>query len=350
LLSSKLIELEASCPGNYSQKPQLISLEELLAMEFPENDDLISGGIWPRETGLIVAGESGDGKSLLLNQLSICLAMGWDFLDLKVPTARRVLIFQAENTLKAEQYRFRKMLEGLGITQMPPHINFFKMQERLDLASPQDRKKMIATIQAHAAEAFFIDPLISFHNASENDNVAMRHVLDCVTEIERKTGAGAGIMHHFGKPTENGALEYRTRGAMAIRDWADTLVALTPKKALSGKILKQLTYVKVRNGYQPKPVVVERDENFLCQVIEAKSIFSPEQVQQTIRARGGRVAGWKELVAAIQDALGCSQRDAQDLIKSATENRLIKATPGEKETGKKGRAPQIYFPCDPGTD
>lgn len=347
LLSSKLVELEASFPGSFAQRSPLISLDELLAMDFPENSELIADGIWPAETGLIVAGESGDGKSLLLNQISILLAMGWDFLGLKVPTARRTLIFQAENTLKTEKDRFTRMLEGLGITQMPPNISLFEMQGRLDLANPQDQKRIIAAIKDHRAEVFFLDPLISFHSANENDNVAMRHVLDCVTDISRKTGAGAGVMHHFGKPTENGALEYRTRGAMAIRDWADTLIALTTKKGEGGKFFKQLNFLKVRNGYTPKPILVERDENFICHVIEEKSVFSPEQVPQTIRAKGGRVAGWEKLVAAIQAALGCSTRDAQDLIKSAEAKQLIQKVPSDPVPGKKGPAPKIYIPCDP---
>ncbi len=346
LLGSKLADLSASCPGNYSPKTRLISLEELLAMDFPVNSELIADGIWPAETGLIVAAESGEGKSLLLNQIAISLAMGWDILGQRVPTARRTVIFQAENTLKTEQYRFRRMLEGLGIAQLPPNIAFFGMHGRLDLANPQDQKRIIAAIKDHGAEVFFLDPLISFHSVNENDNVAMRHVLDCVTDISRKTGAGSGIMHHFGKPTANGTLEYRTRGAMAIRDWTDTLIALTAKKGEGGKFFKQLNFLKVRNGYTPKPILVQRDENFICHVTEVKSIFSPEQVPQTIRAKGGRVAGWQELVAAIQDALGCSQRDAQNLIKSATEKQLIQIVPGDRAPGKKGPVPNVYTPCD----
>jgi hypothetical protein len=316
-------------------------------MKFPENSELIADGIWPAETGLIVAGESGEGKSLIQDQIAIQLAMGWDFLGLRVPTSRRVLIFQAENTLKTEQQRFRCMLEGMGITQMPPNISFFKMQGRLNLANPQDQKRIIAGIKDHGAEVFFLDPLISFHSANENDNVAMRHVLDCVTNISRKTGASSAIMHHFGKPTENGKLEYRTRGAMAIRDWADTLIALTTKKGEGGKFFKQLNFLKVRNGYTPKPILVERDENFICHVTKEKSMFAPEQVPQIIRAKGGRVIGWQELTKAIQNILECTQREAQGLIKTATEKNLIKIVPGEKEPGKRGRAPQIYVPCDP---
>jgi hypothetical protein len=348
LLSSKLVRLEASFPGSFAQRSPLISLDELLAMDFPENSELIADGIWPAETGLIVAGESGEGKSLILNQISILLAMGWDFLGLRVPTSRRTLIFQAENTLKTEQKRFRRMLKGLGITQMPSNISFFKMQGRLDLANPQDQKRIIAAIKDHGAEVFFLDPLISFHSANENDNVAMRHVLDCVTDISRKTGAGAGIMHHFGKPTENGKLEYRTRGAMAIRDWADTLIALTAKRGEGGKFFKQLNFLKVRNGDTPKPILVERDENFICHVTEEESRCSPEQVAAIIRAKGGKLSGQKELVAAIQDVIECGERSARKFIQSAIEKRTIQVVPGERDPGKAGPAPKVYVPCEMG--
>ena len=74
------------------------------------------------------------------------------------------------------------------------------MMERLELANPHHRKIMVNAIKTHQADAFFIDPLISFHSENENDNGRMRWVLDFVTEIMRKTGAGAGILHHFGEP------------------------------------------------------------------------------------------------------------------------------------------------------
>ena len=162
VLRSKLADLEATYPGNYSEKIQLISLEELLAMKFPEQSELIGGGIWPAGTGLMIAGESGAGKSLLLNQLAISLAMGWDFMGLTVPTARRVLVFQAENTLQQDQERYVAQIRGMGITTTPPNICYFPMEERLELANPHSRKIMVDAIKTHQADVFFIDPLISF--------------------------------------------------------------------------------------------------------------------------------------------------------------------------------------------
>jgi hypothetical protein len=311
-------------------------------MEFPETRELIGGGVWPAGTGLMIAGESGAGKSLLLNQFVLSLAMGWDFIGLKIPTPRRVLVFQAENTLQQDQERYIAQIRGMGITAIPPNICYFPMEERLELANPKDRKTMVDAIKDHQADAFFIDPLISFHDANENDNGAMRRVLDSLTGIMRKTGAGAGVLHHFGKPTENGTIEHRARGASAIRDWCDTMLALTVKKAADG-YLHEVTYVKVRNGRQPKPITLDRDENLVFQVTEEESRCSPEQVAQIVRAKGGRVNGRKALVAAIQDVIECGERTALKFIKAAIDRQAIMAVVGDRDPNTAGAAPNAYI-------
>jgi archaellum biogenesis ATPase FlaH len=341
LLDSKLVELEATYPGNYAEKTRLISLEELLAMKFPEKSELIGGGIWPAGTGLMIAGESGAGKSLLLNQLVMCLAMGWDFIGLRVPTARRVIVFQAENTLQQEQERYVAQIKGMGIATTPPNICYFPMEGRLELANQHSRKNMVDAIKAHQAAAFFIDPLISFHAANENDNGAMRKVLDCVTEISRKTGAGAGVLHHFGKPTDNGTVEHRARGASAIRDWCDSMLALTVKKAQDG-YRHEITFVKVRNGREPKPITLERDENLVFQVIEEALKFPPERVAAIIAAKGGRVNGQTNLIEAIQELAGCGEKAARAYIRAAIEHGTILEIDGEREPGKSGPIPRAY--------
>jgi archaellum biogenesis ATPase FlaH len=341
LLGSKLVDLEASCPGNYSQQHHLISLDELLSMKFPERSELIGGGIWPAGTGLMIAGESGVSKSLLLNQLVMCLAMGWDYIGLPVPTARRVLVFQAENTLQQEQERYLSQIKGLEITATPPNVCYFPMDGRLDLASPHSRKIMVDAIKAHQADVFFIDPLISFHDANENDNGAMRRVLDFITEIMRETGAGAGVLHHFGKPTEKGTVEHRARGASAIRDWCDSMLALTVKKVQDG-YRHELTFVKVRNGRQPKPITLERDENLVFQVIEEELKFPPEQVAVLIKAKDGRINGQAELVEAIQELAGCGEKAARAYIRAAIEEGVILEVKGERKPGKRGIIPRAY--------
>jgi len=170
----------------------------------------------------------------------------------------------------------------------------------------------------------------------------MRRVLDFITEIMRKTGAGAGVLHHFGKPTENSIVEHRARGASAIRDWCDSMLALTVKKAADG-YLHEITFVKVRNGRQPKPISLKRDENLVFQVTEEESRCSPEQVAQIIRAKGGRVNGRTDLVAAIREVIVCGERTAGKFITAAIEKQTIQAVPGDRDPKKSGATPNAYI-------
>jgi archaellum biogenesis ATPase FlaH len=341
MLGSKLVELEATYPGNYAEKTRLISLEELLAMKFPEKSELIGAGIWPAGTGLMIAGQSGAGKSLVLNQLAVSLAMGWDFMGLKVQMPRRLLVFQAENTLQQDQERYISQIKGMGITTTPPNICYFPMEGRLELANPHSRKIMVDAIKTHQADVFFIDPLISFHSANENDNSAMRQVLDYITEVMRKTGAAAGVLHHFGKPNEKGAVEHSARGASAIRDWCDTMLALTVKKVQDG-YRHEIIFAKVRNGRQPKPITLERDENLVFQVIEEALKFPPDRVALLIEAKGGRVNGKVELIEAIQELAGCGEKAAREYIRVAIEHGTILEIDGKREPGKSGPIPKAY--------
>ena len=169
----------------------------------------------------------------------------------------------------------------------------------------------------------------------------MRRVLDFITEIMRKTGAGSGVLHHFGKPNEKGTVEHRARGASAIRDWCDTMLALTVKKAQDG-YRHEITFVKVRNGRQPKPITLERDENLVFQVIEEALKFPPEQVALLIKAKGGRVNGKAELIGAIQDLIGGGEKAACKYIKDAIEASAIRVVPGERAPGKTGPVPNAY--------
>ena len=163
-------------------------------------------------------------------ELAIHLAMGWPIWDMEIPTARRVFIFQFENTEAQEAYRLKKMLRGLEITNFPDNLSFSDPTIRVDMGKPQDRAKMMEIIQESGAEVIIYDPLTSLHRVNENDNVQIRIILDNLTEINRKTGTTAIVIHHFGKPTENSITAHRTRGASSIKDWADTLLAVTRKK------------------------------------------------------------------------------------------------------------------------
>jgi hypothetical protein len=87
-------------------------------------------------THIMIAGESGVGKSLLRLELALHIAMGWDWQGFKIPRARSVAIFQFENSEHTEKFRIKKMLEGLGTTiqAVGDRIRYAKRDERYNLS------------------------------------------------------------------------------------------------------------------------------------------------------------------------------------------------------------------------
>ncbi|MGO9175651.1 MAG: AAA family ATPase [Desulfobaccales bacterium] len=313
---------------------RVIPASILLRKEYPKEQEIIGKGILPKGGGMILAGESGEGKSLMRMELAIHLVMGWELWGMEIPTARRVFIFQFENTEANEAYRLKRMLRGLEIANFPDNLSFSDPTIRVDMGRPQDRAKMMEVIQESGADVVIYDPLTSLHRVNENDNVQIRIILDNLTEINRKTGTTALLIHHFGKPTENSITAHRTRGASSIRDWADTLIAVTRKKH-EHRILRLIEFIKVRNGPEPKPILLERDEYFLHHITEEDMLCPPEKVKAILTTLGGKVEGQEALKQAIMETTGCNDKSARTYISLAVNRKAIKCDPNPRDSRKK---------------
>jgi hypothetical protein len=228
-----------------------------------------------------------------------------------------------KNPESTEAYRLKKMVEGLGITNLPDRISFSDPTIRFDLGLKRDQARALNIVKEARADVVIYDPLTSLHSVNENDNVQVRKVLDTITEINRKTNTTAIVIHHFGKPQEGLTTAHRTRGASSIRDWADTLVAITRKKHES-RILRLLEFIKVRNGPDIKPILLERDEHFLHHITEEDMLCSPEKVREILTELGGKSEGQEPLKKAIMEQTNCGDRSAANFIALAMERKTIK--------------------------
>jgi hypothetical protein len=322
LAESEIYEITQS--NNNGHGRRVISAKAMLDRTYAKEEQIIGRGVLPKGGGLIIAGESGEGKSLIRTQLAVHLAMGWDIWELPISTARRVFIFTFENPESTEAWRLKKMVGGLGITNLPDRVSFSDPTTRIDLGLKGDRGRALEIVKEAGADVVIYDPLTSLHSVNENDNVQVRKVLDTITEINRKTGTTAIVIHHFGKPQEGLTTAHRTRGASSIRDWADTLIAITRKKHES-RILRLLEFIKVRNGPEIKPILLERDEYFLHSITEDDMLCPPEQVKELLESLGGRIEGQEKLKKAIIERFDCGDRSAVNFIGNALDRGLIKS-------------------------
>jgi hypothetical protein len=210
---------------------------------------------------------------------------------MKTPTPQNVLVFQAENTMPQEQFRTRRIQQGLGVERLPDRIFYAPPMWPCSVKNKEFFDYALKRIEECRATVVFFDPLISYHNENENDNVKMRGVLNCFTHMSRDTGASCILLHHFGKPSIENApvLEYRMRGAQAIRDWCDTAITISALKDQSGKrTLRRLDFIKIRNGPWHAPIVLERDGPFIHEVTEEPGKCPPSLVARVMEKHGAR--------------------------------------------------------------
>jgi RecA-family ATPase len=311
------------------EERQYIEADDLLVTMFDKAGSVISKGILPAGGGLILAGESGVGKSILRTEIAIHLAMGWDLYGLPINEPRKVMIVQFENPQPTEQYRLKQMLKAFQIESLNGNLIYSK-PIRFDLKLKGSRAEAHTLVKDSGADVIIWDPLSSLHQGNENDNIHMRTVLDTITEINRKANTSAIILHHWGKPQEGREEEYRLRGAISIKDWADTLIQMTRKKHKS-KILHYLTFTKIRNGPEQRPILIHADKKYFTHdVIEEDTLANPQKVAEILENLGGQVETQAELKEAIIQEVGCSEKTAKNYIKNAV-NKTIK----EHDTGTK---------------
>ncbi|MBW2092007.1 MAG: AAA family ATPase, partial [Deltaproteobacteria bacterium] len=310
------------------QKPY-VSASQLIKTDFTQETPVVGKGILPDGGGLIIAGESGVGKSMLRLEMAVKLALGYELWGLPVPKPRKVFILQFENPLGIEKARLSRMVSGLNLQGVPKELLFSDPTIRIDLGLKRDWTRLLNLVKDTGADVVVYDPLTSLHSVNENDNVDIRKVLDTITEINRKCGTSAIVIHHFGKPNPELSNAYRARGASSIKDWCDSMASLT-HKSHGHKTLRLLEFHKVRCGPGHRPILLERDEKFLHHKTEEDTLCSVEKVEEILKGLGGEVDCQKDLITEVCKVTGCGDRTARSAVNEAVKLNLIRRVQGEK--------------------
>ena len=107
------------------------------------------------------------------------------------------------------------------------------------------------------------------------------------------------------------------------------------RKKHEHKTLRLLEFIKVRNGPEAKPILLERDENLIHHSTEETVLCPPEKVKEILKSLGGKAEGQEPLKEAIMEATGCGDRTARDQIKLAIKRKVIRSEPHPSDKRKK---------------
>jgi hypothetical protein len=204
---------------------------------------LVPGGSY-----LIVGGEGGVGKTILLAGLFLRLAAGHsEFLGFKLAGEETpVLILEAEGSRSVFRERILRIGDAYGSNVAKLPVFFHKRGAVLSIAT------LAQMIDASGAKAVLLDPIGRFHDAEENSNTEWRR---CVTKplalLSAEFGCAFALSDHYVKPSEMRKNRYKLRGAGAKFD--DCGAAMRVEYGMGGKASRVLFFDRVRDGGLPDP-------------------------------------------------------------------------------------------------
>lgn len=192
-------------------------------------------GLIPREGIVVIWGPPKCGKTFWAFDISMHLALGWDYRGRRVQQGTVVYIAcEGERglTARAEAFRQRKMAED---EVDPP---FHLLTTRLDLATDADA--LIGDIAAQIGDdgcvAIFVDTLNRSFSGSERDDKDMRAYVDAADKLRERFHCAIIIIHHCGINGE------RPRGHTSLTGAADAQIAV--KRDRTGRVITVVEFMK----------------------------------------------------------------------------------------------------------
>jgi AAA domain len=218
--------------------------EEILAMQFPAGDLLLSNGYLAKGDSTVFCGAPGIGKSRLANQLAICCALGWPFLGWETNAMDvKWLFLQTENGNKRLQADLSAMLGNLTTPQrqmVKDAISWHTLETEEDgimfLSSEHAIAGIREAIHKRKPDIVVFDPLRDFAIGDLNSDADMGATLSVISRLTREGNPKRipFIVHHAltGKAGIAKAVGFErsgfSRNSKVLTGWARAQVNLAP--------------------------------------------------------------------------------------------------------------------------
>lgn len=173
---------------------QSLSLPEFMAQNV--SYDWLVPGLIERGDRILVTGAEGGGKSMLLRQWALTMALGLDPVNLSnLEAPLRVLYVDCENSVAQTQRVLGKMLTRAGYPA--PATLFLEIRPQgLDLLSAADQRWLTSKISAVTPDLVIGGPLYKLFVAGPEDESSARHVAAYFDRLRRRFGVALMLEAH----------------------------------------------------------------------------------------------------------------------------------------------------------
>lgn len=207
-----------------------------------------------------VVGPGGHGKSQLFLAWGVALALGRPFGGFVPTCPMKVITLDVEDDLDEQRRRAAAIMRHFGVTSTALKGNLLLLTPSgagmLLTLHPDTRKLHRTELHADLCEAInafqpdlvMLNPLGELHDAQENDNSALRHVISDLRTIAREKDIGLLVGHHTRKGIPEPGNPDAGRGASSITGAVRksfTLYQMTDTEADHWKISRPDMYFRI---------------------------------------------------------------------------------------------------------
>lgn len=162
--------------------------------------DFLMGELFSTTSRVLLAADTGLGKSMLALALAVAMSQGRDFLHWKAHRPARVLVLDGEMPRDLLQERIRLACEWFGIE--PPNDGLFILsREDVDdmppLDSDEGRDWLLAVIEMLGVNFAVLDNVMSLTAGDLREETTWRALVPLARELSRRT-VGQLWLHHVG--------------------------------------------------------------------------------------------------------------------------------------------------------
>lgn len=196
-----------------SQRLRTRDLDDLLALDLPPRDYLISPWLKQFESAMIWA-PPGVGKTMFCLSLALAIAGGGEFLGWKAPVPRKVLFFDGEMAIHDLQERLKMLsgtIEGLDMEAAGRNLKVCSRQDQdpevhfPDFGMDRSQKGVLDYVRTRGYDLVILDNLSTLASVEdENSAAAIRPIIKFLMQL-KQSNIACIVVHHSNK----GGKDYR---------------------------------------------------------------------------------------------------------------------------------------------
>lgn len=215
------------------QASQDLPTEDLLDfVQHEDTYDWIVPGLLERADRLILTAAEGGGKSTLLRQMSVQLAIGVHPFDPATrPDPASVLVLDCENSAPASRRKYRHLLNVAERSKRGLHRGMFHVEcrpEGVDLTRPADRAWVMRRVERYMPEVLIIGPVYRLHAGNPNDEELARKVSVVIDEARATANCAVLMEAHSPHGGNIGPRSLRPLGSSLWMRWPEFGFGLRP--------------------------------------------------------------------------------------------------------------------------